>query len=466
MFLHLWLLTVLQMQTCGGAAGTIALTVSGGSTPLFLFVDFGGATTTSINGLAAGSYNVTVTDSLGCETVATYNVGTQSSITLGITIQNATCGQADGSISAVPGNGAGGYTIIWSNGHNGITNSGLSAGLYSVTVTDSVGCSIDTTISVGNSNGPVIDTAIVTNIACAGGNTGAVTIVVNGGASGNYTFLWSNSATTQNITGLYSGPYTVTVSDGNGCSASLTANVDTSTAIVIVANGHSPLCTGGNTGTIGVHVSGGAPGYTFQWSLGIGAFTDSLSGLGTGSYTVTVTDTHGCSASTTVNIVAPPQLVLQTRVTNVTCVGGSNGAINTIVTGGQPSYSYYWSDAHITPNDSNLTAGLYSVVVADAFGCSVQATVSVVTLSNLLLNTGATDAYCGDSNGLATVTATGGIAPFTYNLSNNAAITGYIDSNLRAGIYTVTVTDSSGCAMVANIAVSGISTLTIGDSIS
>ncbi len=157
--------SITNVNCVTGVNGRISLTVSGG-TPPYTYLWSNGATTSIDSNLVAGAYSVTVRDSSGCSANAGFNVRTSSGIALTITTQDAHCGSNDGSITVVP-SGNGGFTYTWSNGHNGITNAGLSAGVYSLTVSDTSGCVTDTVISVSNINGPVINIDTVINITCS-----------------------------------------------------------------------------------------------------------------------------------------------------------------------------------------------------------------------------------------------------------------------------------------------------------
>ncbi len=225
---------------------------------------------------------------------------------------------------------------------------------------------------------PILTTTSV-NVSCNGGNNGSIDLTVSGGSS-PYTYDWSNDGPenpdndTQDLSGLVAGTYTVTVTDMVGATSTASVTITQPTAIVLSTTVINVLCNGGNNGSIDLTVSGGTPGYTYAWTGG--ATTQDLSSLVAGTYTVTVTDANGCTATTSATVNQPSALSLTTIVTNVMCAGGTDGAIDLTVTGGTPGYTYDWSNdgPEMPDNDmqdlTGLTVGTYTVTVTDANGCS------------------------------------------------------------------------------------------------
>lgn len=442
--------TVVDVLCGGGATGSISLAVSGGSGAYSYNWSTGG-TGSSITGLAAGTYSATITDdTTGCSATISATVNENSSIVLTPSSSTESCGQSDGSASVSPAGGVLPYTYLWSTGDTTARALNLAAGVYTVTVTDANGCTSTASVTVSSIGGPTVTIDTVINLSCAGQASGAINISVSGGV-GPYTYNWSNGATTQNISGLLSGPYGVTVTDSNGCQGSAAATISAATEIVIVADRENVSCHGQSDGSIDLTVTGGVPPYTYNWSTGDS--TSSISGLAAATYTVTVTDANGCEATTPIQITEPQTLDLSTQVTNVVCAGGSDGAIDLTVTGGTTPYTYNWSNGATTEDINNLTEGLYSVTVTDDNGCSNTTTVSVNTEVTLVPNTAVTNSTCGNSNGSATVSVSGGSGFYTY-LWSTTGTTATING-LDAGTYTVTVVDTiHGCSITATVNVS------------
>ena len=454
-----------NVVTCfGGSDGAITLTVNGG-TNAYTYVWSNGDTTQNIAGVTAGTYTVTVTDANSCTATAIAAVTEQPQLVVSLNGSNdASCnGGNDGDIDIAVAGGVAPYTFVWSNGATTEDLTGLTAGTYNVTVTDVNNCTATGSFTISE---PTLLVATIdgqTNVACNGGSTGAIDLGVTGGTTA-YTYVWSNGATTQDISGLAIGTYTVTVTDANGCSATASAAITQNDALTIAATGTTNVsCNGLSDGSLNITVSGGVSPYTFVWSNG--ATTEDVTGLSAGSYSVTVTDAAGCTGSASFTISQPNELTIEATADNVSCEGGSNGAADLLIGGGTLPYSFAWSNGSTIEDLTGLSAGVYSVTVTDANGCTIGATVTVGTDNILVLNTAVTNATCGQSNGVATVSVSGGSGSFTYNwgTGNTASI-----SNLAPGIYTVTVTDAvNGCTASANVAVSGssdidVTTATVG----
>ena len=440
----------------GESTGAIDLMVSGG-TPPYTYSWSNGVITEDLDGLAAGSYTVTVTDANGCTASATVTINEPPALMLTVQVTNILCnGDATGAIDLTVTGGVQPYTFSWSNGVTTEDLDGLTAGSYNGTVTDANGCTASATVTVMESPALMLS-AQVTNVPCAGDEAGAIDLTVTGGTP-PYTYNWSNGATTQDLDGLSAGDYTGSVTDANGCTASATLTVDEPTALDLSAVTTDVLCAGDETGAIDLTVTGGTPPYTYSWSNG--ATTQDLDGLAAGSYTGTVTDANGCTASAMVTINELPALMLSAEVTDILCTGGATGTIDLTVTGGVQPYVFSWSNGATSEDLDGLTAGSYTGTVTDANGCTASATVTVTEPPALMLSAEVTDVPCaGDETGAIDLTVTGGTPPYTYSWSNGAT-TQDIDG-LAAGDYTGTVTDANGCTAMATLTVDEASDLDV-----
>ncbi len=440
--------TVTNVSCFGGANGAVDLTVSGG-TPGYTYVWTTGATTQDISGLVAGTYTATVTDANGCTKTTSATVTEPPVLALSTTVVNVLCnGNATGSIDLSVSGGTPGYTYAWSNGATIQDPFNLAAGTYTVTVTDAKGCTKTTSATVTQPPALMLTTT-VTNVNCNGASTGSIDLTVNGGVS-PYTYAWTNGATTQDISGLTAGTYTVTVTDANGCTKTTSATVTENSTLAASATATPVSCFGGSNGTIDLTVSGGVSPYTYVWTNG--ATTQDISGLTAGTYTVTVTDNVGCTKTASATVSQPPVLALSTVVTNVSCFGGNNGAINLTVSGGTPGYTYVWSNNATTQDISGLVAGTYTVTVMDANGCTKTTSATVTEPPVLALNTSVTNVLCNSAaTGAIDLTVSGGTPGYTYLWSNNATTQDI--SGLVAGTYTVTVTDANGCTKTTSATV-------------
>jgi hypothetical protein len=288
-----------------------------------------------------------------------------------------------------------------------------------------------------------------TNIPCFGG-TGTAQVSVSGGMGG-YTYAWSpvggNAATS---TPLIAGSYSCTATDIYGCSITQSFLITEASALSVSTTQNNPLCNGTMTGDATVSVTGGTPSYTYAWSSGGIAATES--GLGAGTYTCTITDASGCSTTSTVNITEPSAISITGGIVSTSCFGTADGAINIMTSGGTPGYTWIWSHGATTESIANLTDGLYCVTVTDVNGCTFT-TCLTVTSPPLLTTAGVvTDASsCTSNDGAVDLTVTGGTAAYTFAWSNTATtedVTG-----LDGGIYSVTTTDANGCTTTATFTI-------------
>lgn len=269
-------------------------------------------------------------------------------------------------------------------------------------------------------------------------------------ASASYTYLWNNGATTSSISNLTTGIYSVTATDQNGCSANQTFHLS-SNGIAITPSIIHPTCQGLNNGAISLNISGGTAPYVYAWSNG--ATTKDLQQLPEGNYTVVITDTNGCSETTTIQLVNNTILTLNNTSGNTSC-NNNNGWINVSVSNGSNPYSYQWSNGQTTNSINNLSPGNYSLTCTDANGCKATIIYTISGLQDSIdVNFNVSDVKCfGDSTGAINTTIDGGTAPYSYLWNNNfttASIT-----NLFQGIYSITITDANGCAITKSVSVS------------
>lgn len=365
-------------------------------------------------------------------------------------------GDSNGSISLTASSINGGVSYAWSTGDTspGIIN--LSNGTYTVSITDSLGCSVTDSFTMASPS-QVAPVGTVTNVLCPGGSGGAIDVTVSGGSPG-YTYLWSNGATTEDLSNLNSGTYVLTVTDVNGCEGNNTFGVSEPSPFVGSAMTTPPICFGGSNGAIDYTVSGGSPGYTYLWSNG--ATTEDLTGIPGGVYTVLVTDSVGCNFQDSVALSNPSQIMANGTVTPPTCFSFGNGRIDIAPSGGTPVYTYVWSTGASSQNLPSASAGTYTVTITDANGCTSVDTFVVTQPAQLAATANVTHST-GSNNGAIDLTVTGGTPPFTYNWSNGGTtqdITG-LAGNTN---YGVTVTDVNGCTTTGSFFVDEVIAVTNG----
>ncbi|MBW8050709.1 MAG: hypothetical protein FVQ77_10310, partial [Cytophagales bacterium] len=435
--------------TCGDTNGAVDVTVAGDFPP-FTYSWNTGETTEDISNIGAGTYTLSATDSNGCTSTADFLVQNISSMVLSATAGYVTCnGSSDGSIDLTVSSGVIPYTFAWDNGPITEDIFGLTAGNYTVTVTDSVGCISLKTITITQPDVVVINAVTLSNEKC-GEVDGAIDIAVAGGTPPN-TYNWSNGEATSAIDSLSAGDYSVTVTDSNGCIA-----IDTFTLINEVGNCviycyieiNNILVTdevcGNSSGAIDISVINGTQPFNYSWSNG--EITEDISGLTAGDYSVTVTGADGCEAddTITVNNSTGSLAITGTVVSNESC-GNGQGSIDNTISGGVLPYAYIWSDGQTTEDATGLGAGNYSCTITDANGCSINMNVDVLNDAGTLVQTwgNAMDELCGNGLGSIDITISGGVLPYSYLWTNGATTEDLL--NLSAGIYSCTITDWNGC---------------------
>ncbi len=432
--------------TCNGAEnGSIDITATGNSGALtYSWND--GATTEDRTGLSTGDYSVQVSDAAGCKaTSQTFTISQPNAINIsGTTVNVTTVGGSDGSIDVTVTGGTGPYTYKWNDGATTEDRTGLSKGDYAVTVTDAHGCSDGKAFTVNEPNCTISVNGTSKSISCNGSNNGSIDVTVSGN-TGNVSYLWNDGATTEDRTGLSSGNYSVQASDAAGCKVtSQTFTISEPTALNLSGVKTDVTTVSGSDGSIDITVTGGTGPYTYKWNDG--ATTEDRTGLTKGTYSVTVTDANGCTATQAFIINQPDCSISVTgKAKPTTCFGGNDGSINITVSGNTGNVNYLWNDGATTEDRTNLTAGKYSVTATDSKGCSVVSqTITVKQPKKIKVSgvvTGQKTKYVCD--GTITLSATGGTAPYTYTWSD-----GYIGSsrtNLCMGTYTGTVKDKKGC---------------------
>jgi PKD repeat protein len=358
--------------SCGLNNGSATATVTNANVSVSSYHWSNGATTGAISNLPAGNYSVTVTLSNGC-TASNSGVvsAVQSNIVIAFNATNATCGVADGAVTASATGGVSPYNYNWANGTNGATITAVAAGSYVLTVSDANGCSTTSAATVSNSGAPTI-ALTTTQPICYGSTNGSVLSSVSGGAA-PYTYTWNTGVSTASLNNIGAGTYIVTVTDASQCQAVQSVVLANPAQVDGVISTTNATC-GNNNGSATVNGVGGNGVYTYSWSTGTTANT--LNGLASGSYSVTITDDNGCSAVKTATINASAGVTVSVAGTDPT--QGNNGSATATVNGGTSPYLYSWSNGSSTSTISGLAVGTYTVTVTDANNCTGMGSVTLV----------------------------------------------------------------------------------------
>ena len=389
---------------------------------------------------ASGSYTVTGTDAHGCTGTAAVNITVNTLPVISASAFPAAVLCQGSSLALF---GAGGASYSWSGGvNNGVSFTPSASNTYTVTGIDANGCTAKDSIKV-TVHHKVVPSITSNNTTCGLKNGSAVVSASNGIPP--YTYSWSTNParTTTSVDSLAPGTYVVSVSDSANCASSAAVSISASTAPILSVSTTNSNCGSQGTGSAAVAVTGGNAPYRYMWNNGDTLATNY--NLRAATYIITVTDVNGCSsfAPAIVSNVNGPKINTLSTV-NVKCNGNASGAINISVSGGTPPYHYLWSNGATTASISNLFAGPYQLVVVDVDSCTSVENFILTQPLALSVASSAVKADCGVPNGSASVSVTGGVAPYTYKWSNG--VTANVDASVSAGVYDVIITDANGCA--------------------
>jgi len=319
--------------------------------------------------------------------------------------------------------------------------------------TNRIGCISNDSVQVKTFPLPTLTIAGLTNVSCLGQNTGSSVADASGG-TGNYSYLWNTLPvqTTGTALNLTAGSYTCTVTDGKGCSASTAVNITQPVAALVASDSASVnlLCNGTDNGSASIAVSGGNGNYSFSWNTLPVQTSPTALNLAAGTYTCTVTDGKGCSATTAIAISQPTALLTSIlSFANVTCAGDNNGSATANASGSNGPYGYTWSNGSSGPGISAVGVGSYTLTVTDANGCTNSTSVSITSTGPNVSILGKTNPCQGKMSGSITIQATG-ISSLSYHWNNGIGGLTTL-SNLDSGYYSVTVTDLNGCTASTSV---------------
>lgn len=435
---------------CGASNGSAVAFPQGGTAP-YTYNWSSGGTNQTVNGLAAGQYNVTVTDANSCSSVNTVTIGAGSAPgNINLNSTDVACfGANSGSITANVNGGQQPYTYNWSNGTSSATINNLTAGNYWVEITTAGGCVNTDTIAINQPNTPITAITSQTNVTCFGNTNGDASVIASGGTQ-PYNYSWNTTPTQNNAmaTNLGSGNYTVTISDNNGCTTTQDVNITSPAPLSINFQSQQNVsCFGGNDGALAVNVAGGAAPYNLNWNNNTYLNTPIINNLSAGIYLLTVTDNNGCMASTQFNITEPNELSANiVSATNISCNGLSDGSIQASIIGGNQPYNYQWNSTTSTqPNISGISAGFYSLLVTDNNGCTDIVDINITEPTPVITAALGNDTICPNSPTSISAIGSGGSGNYTYQWSNSATGNNQIVTPNITTTYTVYATDANGC---------------------
>ena len=450
--------------------GSIEIIASGGSGTYMYSID-GGATFQGCNiftDLCAGVYGIVIDDMTGCQDVGNATINPLPFLFVSIIPSDALCNETcDGALDATPGGGLAPYTYLWNTTPVQINSfaTGLCAGTYTVTVTDINGCQAQDSGTVSEpASSIIINSLISTDATSCSACDGTATVFVSGGMA-PYSFMWSTGDFFSTITNLCAGTYTVTVTDGNACTAFSTVAVSEIGGEILTTSSTDVSCIGACDGTATVSFTCGDPSCSIIWrdgsGLSIGQTDTTATGLCAGDYFVKVTNNSGCISFAQVTINEPTQITATITGTNMNCPGMCLGTATATPSGGESPYTYLWSPSGQTNQTAwGLCAGIHTVIITDSLDCSSDTFMLTISAPDtVIFNTSKIDDSCGVCNGQAVICVTGGTPPNSYNWSTGS--TTFYEDTLCAGTYDVTITDANLCTASDSVTIIELSNIII-----
>jgi large repetitive protein len=456
------------VQCKGNADGKIETAVTGGSLPYSYSWQGLSETTSTIEGLAAKMYHLTITDAQGCQLLQSIEV-TEPAIALKTTIvdkTDITChGFANGSFRLDAIGGYPPYQYSFDGGAFNSTNvySNLTPAIYSLNVRDSRGCLVFASAEIKEPL-PLTGTAVsIKNVSCFNGSNAEFEVDARGGTP-PYSYSKDGGLSFQStplFVTLKKDVYPVWLKDANACTFSFNVTITEPTLLQSsISNVVNSACGQPNGSAQAIPTGGTAP-YRYSWKNSAGVEVSSIqqpTNLFAGFYTLTITDANGCTNTPTqiINDENAPAAVISNSV-NATCFDSSDGSATVSATGGAGSYTYVWSDAksQVLATVSNLTRGDYFVTVTDARGCKALASVTITSPTVIQYKIIQQKLpLCNEScDGELELTGVGGVAPYTYAWLTGESAVGGKATALCKGLHQLKITDAANCFAVFNLVV-------------
>ncbi len=451
-----------EIQACAGETVTVTSSISGGAvTPTYFWSgpnNFSSAepslTLADMTSAQSGIYSLTVISENGCRSVEAVDIDIRDQPILSCEpVSMVSCfGERDGAATVTVINPQGEYQYAWPNGLTESAATGLSAGDYTITVTDMNGCASSCDVTIESPDLLTLDVEIDQTVSCFGGSDGQATATIMGG-TGPYTITWDDLPGQTTNSALTSGIKNIKVIDAAGCEAMQSINISSPPVLeCTIINTVDVGCHGESTGAANVTVQGGTPGYTFLWDNDEEVLNARM--LNAATHTLTITDANECTTTCQVVINQPDPIRINTTLrSQVSCNQSIDGSAEATVTGGAGTYSYLWDNSETSSTAVSLSAGLHTVTVTDQNACQDSSTINITQPNPLVVTVvSRIDATCfNESNGAATIAISGGSPAYSILWSNGQNTTSV--SSLAAGDHRVTVTDAAGCIEIVEITI-------------
>ncbi len=445
-------ITKTDIKCNGGNDGTASVTVTGGQGP-YDYQWSAGTTPnqSSTSGLDAGVVSVTITDNNNCQQFGSITIDEPASpLEVNASQTVTSCYSENESVAvATATGGTSPYSFSWLPGNQTTgTVSNLSIGQYQVTVTDAQNCTATDVVDIVQWPAYNINISS-TPPTCSGKDDGQMNVVVLAGGNGSYTYQWSNNSTADLLMNLAGGvTYTVTVTDGQGCTGSASKLLEDPMPFTINILIEDSKCAGSTDGSANItNIVGGTSPYDYVWDAAANNQTTAIAtDLAAGQYSVVVTDATGCSNTASVQVEEPASLTIEFQKTNNDCFGYNDGIAQADVVGGISPYTYLWSNGGTSPKQVELNADSYYLTVTDANGCSHVDSVFISEPAAVDAEIIVKDVSCFEGrDGAITINPIGGTPPFTYSIDGNQFFGSSTLIALETGDYMVSLKDKNGC---------------------
>jgi len=436
--------------SCFGANdGVLSAVVSGGTSP-YLYNWSNGGNSSLIDSLPDGLYSLTITDANQCNVVGFGIIQEPNQLLYTTAISDVKCfGGNDGMIDLTVSGGTPPFNFLWSNFSTNQDLMGVSAGDYSVVISDVNNCEISVFDTINQPNAPISVLAIINDVNCFGADNGAIDLSISGGTL-PYSFIWSNGFTSEDISSLSPSYYSVVILDANNCTENYGETIGSVAEISINSTIKNESCAGSNDGEISIQINGGISPYSILWANG--DTTNNIYNLSANSYNVSISDSINCSTIESVVISAGQSILMNSEIQNVKCFGDSSGSILLDISGGVSPYTVLWNDGDTSAFKTNLFAGLFTVFVTDSIGCQSDVIFNISEPIALNFNIYGDNASCtGINDGNVFTDVSGGTVPYLFLWNDSSTFSDLIE--VVPGIYNVEITDSNLCKIGASFEV-------------
>ena len=428
--------------TCGASDGTATVTVNGGTSP-YTYSWNTGSVTSSLSTIPKGLYTLTTLDANGCKDTTLVKVAGSNAFNANSNFGNVSCyGGTNGTATVNVTLGTPPYTYSWNNGQTTSSISGLVAGTYTCVIYDKSAICGDTLIVTLSQPAQLKVQAQGSPATCFGACNGQANIIPAGGTA-PYTYSWSNGSAVAGQSSLCLGTYVITLTDKNNCTHDTTIIITEPSALTFSKN-TTPTTCGASNGTASVTAGGGTPSYSYSWNNN--SQSAGLTGIASGTYTLTVTDANGCTDTVQMNVPSTAPFALNSAPASVKCNGDKTASLTVNVSGTSSPYLYSWDNGQTTTSISNLAAGTYTLTVTDVNNCTGVIVETVIQPAPLALPSDK-KIICEGQSSTINANVTGGSGPYTYLWNTGSTSSSLTDAPSSTTNYTVVTTDANGCTL-------------------